>query len=408
MHKKIGLLIVLISFIASEIFFYNYLSIEINTSRLTQFTYYFSLFLFFGMFGKAVFSDVTEPFKIKSYLGNFLLGFAFTLLVTKLTFVFVALIGESINQLIYFTLESEVENNVQNRTTLIKMIATAISSIPFLSFLYGITKGKYNYKVLNVPVYSSNLPIAFEGYKIVQISDVHAGSFDSKRQVKKGVAIINKQDADLVVFTGDLVNNFSAEVKPFIPIFKAIKAKDGKFSITGNHDYGDYVKWDSEELKRQNFDNLLQYHSEMGFKILMNEHIRITKGEESIAIVGVENWGVAPFPEHGDLKRATKGLTNDEFKLLLSHDPSHWDEEVKNNEMNFDLTMSGHTHGMQFGFDLGKFLKWSPIKYKYKKWAGLYEDKGQYLYVNKGFGFLGFPGRVGMWPEITVFELKSK
>jgi len=408
MHKKIGLSIVLISFIASEIFFYNYLSNEVNRNVITQFIYFFSLFLFFGMFGKSVFSDTKEPFKIKSYLGNFLLGFAFTLLVTKLTFVLVSLVGEIVNHGVYFALENELENNLLNRTVWTKIIAMLIASVPFLSFLYGITKGKYNYKVITVPVYSPNLPKSFEGYKIVQISDVHAGSFDSKRQVKKGIGIINKLNADLFVFTGDLVNNFSVEIKPFVSIFKAIKVKDGKFSITGNHDYGDYVKWESKELKEKNFNDLIRYHKEMDFKLLMNEHVKITREKETIAVVGVENWGVAPFPEHGDIHKATKGLSNMEFKLLLSHDPSHWDEEVKNNKMNFDLTMSGHTHGMQFGFDFGKFFKWSPVKYKYKKWSGLYEDKGQFLYVNKGFGFLGFPGRVGMWPEITIFELIKK
>ena len=408
MHKQIGLSIVLISFIASEIFLYNYLSSEINYNLITLFVYFLSLFLFFGMFGKAVFSDTKEPFKMKSYLGNFLLGFAFTLLVTKLTFVLSVLTGEGLSHLFYFVFENEQQHNLLGRTEFIKIGATVISTVPFLSFLYGITKGKYNYKVITVPVYSPNLPEAFEGYKVVQISDVHAGSFDSKRQVKKGIELINKQQADLFVFTGDLVNNYSAEIKPFISIFKAIKVRDGKYSITGNHDYGDYVKWDSKELKAQNFKDLMTYHKEMDFKLLMNEHVVIKKGDESIVVVGIENWGVAPFPEHGDLAKATKGLTDNEFKLLLSHDPSHWDEEVKDNKMNFDLTMCGHTHGMQFGFDLGTFFKWSPVKYKYEKWSGLYEKAGQFLYVNKGFGFLGFPGRVGMWPEITIFELKKK
>ncbi len=408
MHKKIGLSIVLISFFASEVFFYVYLSAEINRNEITQITYFCSLFLFFGMFGKAIFSDTKEPFKMKHYLGNFLLGFAFTLLVTKLTFVVVILFGELLNWLVYTVSESQIHNNLIARRKEIKLMALILASVPFVSFLYGITRGKYNYKVINIPVYFSSLPKSFEGYKVVQISDVHAGSFDSKKQVSKGVEVINNQNADLFVFTGDLVNNFSAEIKPFISMFKKIKAKDGKFSITGNHDYGDYVKWDSKELKQKNFESLIRYHKEMDFDILMNEHIKISRGKESIVVIGIENWGVAPFPAHGDLPKATKGLSDDEFKLLLSHDPSHWDEEVKNNKMNIDLTMSGHTHGMQFGFDFGKVFKWSPVKYKYKKWSGLYRYKERFLYVNKGFGFLGFPGRVGMWPEITVFELKKR
>ena len=404
MHRTVALLSVLIAFIASEFFFYFYLATEINTTFTFQLLYFGSLALFIGSLYKGFTIDRKETEAIKSYTANFLFGFAFTLFITKLTFVLVAILGESSNSIVgLFTTEGAI-----TRREWIKLIAFTIAAFPFLSFLYGITKGKYNYKVINVPLYFSDLPKAFDGYKVVQISDIHAGSFDSKKQVQKGIDLINKQNADVVLFTGDLVNNYASEILPFIPIFKQIKAKDGKFSMTGNHDYADYVRWDSKAEKQENFNRLAAYHNEMEFKILMNEHIKIKRQNSEIAIVGIENWGLPPFPQLGDLAKATQHLNPASFKLLLSHDPSHWDAEVVDFDMHFNLTMSGHTHGMQFGFDIKKIIKWSPVKYKYPKWAGLYEQNNQYLYVNKGFGFLGFPGRVGMWPEITVFEFKHK
>lgn len=404
MHRTVAFVSILIAFIASEFFFYFYLASEINTSPIFQFIYFGTLLLFFGSMYKAFTVDRKESEAIKSYTANFLFGFAFTLFITKLTFVVIALLGESSNSIIgLFTLEDAAA-----RREWVKLIAFVIAALPFLSFLYGITKGKYNYKVIKVPLYFEDLPKEFDGYKVVQISDIHSGSFDSKKQVQKGINLINKQDADVVLFTGDLVNNYASEIKPFIPLFKQIKAKDGKYSITGNHDYGDYVRWNSKDEKQANFNNLIEHHGQMDFKILMNEHIKIKREEKEIAIVGIENWGLPPFPQFGDLKKATQELDTDSFKLLLSHDPSHWDAEVVDYAMHFNLTMSGHTHGMQFGFDIKKIIKWSPVKYKYPKWAGLYEQNNQFLYVNKGFGFLGFPGRVGMWPEITVFELKHK
>lgn len=404
MHRIIALIVVLISFLGSEIFFYIYISKEINSSYLYQLLYFGSLTLFVITLYNAFTEDQKSKEEIKSYTKNFLFGLAFTIFITKLTFVITVLIGEGFNSIL-----SLLEyGNITERRTYVKLIGLIIALFPFLSFLYGITKGKYNYKVINVPLYFSDLPKEFDGYKVVQISDIHSGSFDSKKQVKKGIDLINKQHADIVLFTGDLVNNFASEIEPFIPLFKEIKAKDGKYSITGNHDYADYVRWNSKEDKQKNFEQLVLNHGKMDFKILMNEHIKIQRNLSEIAVVGIENWGLPPFPQFGDLNKAVKDLASDTFKILLSHDPSHWDAQVVNHQMNFNLTMSGHTHGMQVGFDIKKVFKWSPVKYKYPKWAGLYEDKQQYLYVNKGFGFLGFPGRVGMWPEITVFELKHK
>lgn len=360
------------------------------------------------MFVITLFNAFTDDQKnkdgIKSYTKNFLFGFAFTIFITKLTFVIIALLGETVSGLLYLL---DI-GNVMQRRSWIKALGLLVAAFPFISFLYGITKGKYNYKVIKVPLYFPDLPKEFDGYKVVQISDIHSGSFDSKEQVKKGIDLINQQDADLVLFTGDLVNNFANEIEPFIPLFREIKAKDGKFSITGNHDYADYVRWNSIEEKQKNFQQLVANHGKMDFKILMNEHVKIKRNLSEIAVIGIENWGLPPFPQFGDLNKAIENLAANSFKLLLSHDPSHWDAQVVDHDMNFNLTMSGHTHGMQVGFDIKKIIKWSPVKYKYPKWAGLYESNQQYLYVNKGFGFLGFPGRVGMWPEITVFELKHK
>jgi len=404
MHRIIALIVILVSFIGSEIFFYVYLANEINASILYKTLYFGTLSLFVITLFNAFTEDQKNKDGIKSYTKNFLFGFAFTIFVTKLTFVIVALLGETVSGLLYLL---DIGDPTQRRTW-IKALGLLIAAFPFVSFLYGITKGKYNYKVIKVPLYFSDLPKEFDGYKVVQISDIHSGSFDSKEQVKKGIDLINQQDADLVLFTGDLVNNFANEIEPFIPLFKQIKARDGKFSITGNHDYADYVRWNSIEDKQKNFQQLVANHGKMDFKILMNEHVKIKRNLSEIAIVGIENWGLPPFPQFGDLNKAIENLAANSFKLLLSHDPSHWDAQVVDHDMNFNLTMSGHTHGMQVGFDIKKIIKWSPVKYKYPKWAGLYENNHQYLYVNKGFGFLGFPGRVGMWPEITVFELKHK
>lgn len=291
------------------------------------------------------------------------------------------------------------------RGFLIKM-GLGLAALPFASFIYGITIGKYNYKVKKVSLAFDHLPPEFDGYKIVQISDVHSGSFDSRESVLKGIELINTQDPDLVVFTGDLVNDRAEEIDNYIDIFQQIESKDGIFSITGNHDYGDYFQWNSQTEKDENFERLVKKHEELGFNILMNENRKIFRGNNYINIVGVENWGLPPFPQKGDLNKALNGVDNS-FTLLLSHDPSHWDAETLKHSKKVDLTLSGHTHGMQFGIEIPG-IKWSPVKYKYPRWAGLYQEKNQYLYVNRGFGFLGLPGRIGIWPEITLIELKAK
>ena len=301
----------------------------------------------------------------------------------------------------YFTAK---ENYFPERRKFISTTALAAAGIFSALAIDGIIFGKYRHTVRKVKLRFKNLPESFKGYKIVQISDVHSGSFFNPQKLQKTIDLINEQDADVVLFTGDMVNNYADEFKPFIPLFKSIKAKDGKFSILGNHDYGDYGAWNSREEKAQNIPTLKNYQAEAGFKMLRNENIALEKNGEKIYLLGVENWGIKPFPQYGDLDKALKGVPEDAIKVLMSHDPTHFDEVVKKHKTNVHLTLSGHTHGMQFGLDL-KNIKWSPVKFKYKKWADLYESEGKYLYVNRGFGVIAYPGRVGINPEITVIEL---
>lgn len=292
------------------------------------------------------------------------------------------------------------------RSLFLKRVALLLGGVAIGGFLYGVTN-RYKYQVHRVKLKFSNLPDAFKGLKMVQISDIHSGSFDNTQAVQHGVDMIMKEQADIIFFTGDLVNNKAEEIKPYMDVFSQLSAPLGVYSTLGNHDYGDYVQWDSQEAKKANLEELKSTHGEMGWKLLMNEHVILEKGADKIAIVGIENWsGKAGFPKYGDMKKAYEGLReqNIPFKVLLSHDPSHFDAQVTSEYQDVDLTLSGHTHGMQFGVEIPGF-KWSPVKYVYKKWAGLYQTGSQYLYVNRGYGFLGYPGRLGILPEITVFEL---
>jgi predicted MPP superfamily phosphohydrolase len=275
-----------------------------------------------------------------------------------------------------------------------------------IAFVYGILRGKYAYRVIKHNLYFEDLPSAFDGFKLVQISDVHAGSLNNPKAVQKGIDLINTQQADLFVFTGDLVNNKAEEIKPYINHFSQIKAPFGQFSVLGNHDYGDYVKWESEIAKRENLEQLKKHHAEIGFKLLLDEHITLEKNGQKIVLAGVENWGLG-FGERGDLNKALQGTAADDFKILLSHDPTHWEAQVKNHSSSIHLTLAGHTHGMQFGIEAFG-IKWSPVQFRYKHWAGIKEENSRFLNVNRGFGFIGFSGRVGIWPEITVIELHKK
>lgn len=276
-------------------------------------------------------------------------------------------------------------------------------------FVYGMVFGKYNYKVIRHTLYFNDLPESFDGFKLVQISDVHAGSLNNPKAVQRGINLINAQQADLFVFTGDLVNNKAEEIDPWLGFFSQIKAPYGQFSILGNHDYGDYIKWGNlggGDAKAKNLLQLKAYHKELGFKLLLDEHVHLAKHDQRIVLAGVENWGIG-FGERGDLKKALAGTTAQEFKILLSHDPTHWESQVKSSASNVQLTLSGHTHGMQFGLEAFG-IKWSPVKYRYKHWAGLKTENDRVININRGFGFIGFSGRIGIWPEITVIELKKK
>ena len=296
---------------------------------------------------------------------------------------------------------------VPSRRKFVSHIALGLAAIPFASLLYGMYRGKYNFRVLKYTLEFDDLPAAFDGYTITQISDIHSGSFDNRDKVAYGIDLINRQASDIILFTGDMVNNEASEMEPWMDAFSTLKAKDGKFSVLGNHDYGDYRSWNSQEEKNQNLERLKQIQKDMGFELLLNESRYLEKNNEKIALVGVENWGAGRFKKAGDLKKASANIHKDDFKILMSHDPSHWEYEVIKDEYHYHLTLSGHTHGMQFGIEIPGWVKWSPVKWRYKYWAGIYKEMGQYINVNRGFGFIAYPGRVGIWPEITVIELKK-
>lgn len=301
-------------------------------------------------------------------------------------------------------LSGPTEHFFPERRKFLSLMGLGLGGVLSALFIDGITFGRYRHKVRKVKVKLANLPESFKGYKIIQISDVHSGSFSDPSKLQHAIDLINEQKADLVLFTGDMVNNVADEFKPFIPLFSQITAKDGKLAVLGNHDYGDYVNWASLGDKKKNLDTLIEYEKQAGFDMLRNEHRIIEKNGEQLYILGVENWGLKPFPQLGRLDDALKGVPESAAKILMSHDPTHFDYVVKMHPGNVHLTLSGHTHGMQFGLDL-KNIKWSPVQYRYSKWADLYESEGKMLYVNRGFGVLGYPGRVGVLPEITLFEL---
>ena len=290
------------------------------------------------------------------------------------------------------------------RSTFLSWLGVGLSSTLFFSLLYGFGN-KYNYKLVKKKISLNGLPLAFKGFKIIHISDIHSGSLKDKAAVLKGIELIEKQNADIVLFTGDLVNDRATEMHDWMDVFGKINAPQGVYSTLGNHDYGDYVKWDTVEEKKQNLEALKQVHHDLGWRLLMNENRSIEKNGEKIKIVGIENWGAkARFPKYGKMDLAMQGVNKEEVAILLSHDPSHWEAEVIPKYSNVQLTLSGHTHGMQFGLE-NPYFKWSPVQWVYKQWAGIYDNKDQQLYVNRGFGFLGYPGRVGILPEITLIEL---
>lgn len=306
-----------------------------------------------------------------------------------------------------FFMQSENFEFLNSRRKFVSQIGLGLAAIPFASLIYGVTVGKYNYKVIKQRIYFPHLPEAFDGFKITQISDVHSGSFDNAEKINYAIDLVNEQDSDMILFTGDIVNTHATEMHPWIDTFKRIKKHAyGKYAVLGNHDYGEYVTWPNEKEKEANFQAIKGLYGQINFDLLLNEHTYIEKGADRFALIGVENWG-HNFKKAGDIAKASEGVAQSDFKVLMSHDPSHWDYEIKNHDKNFHLTLAGHTHGMQFGIEIPGYFKWSLAQYVYAQWAGLYENLGRYVYVNRGFGFHAYPGRVGIMPEITVIELKK-
>lgn len=342
------------------------------------------------------------------------IALAIGLLVSK-ALILLIMLGDDMRRGVLWLFErvknNPVEESVQKgitRSMFLSRLALVLGAGIVVGFINGIGN-RYKYQIKKVKVKFPNLPAAFSGLKIVQISDIHSGSFDNPEAVQRGVQMALDLKPDIIFFTGDLVNDRSTEVGEYQKIFAQLKAPMGVYSILGNHDYGDYVSWSSPEDKLANLNMLKQIHADMGWRLMMNEHIILERGQDKIALLGIENWGAkAHFPKYGSMKNAYEGLTqkNIPFKILLSHDPSHWTNQVTSEYPDIDLTLSGHTHGMQFGVEI-PWLKWSPVQYIYKYWAGLYNEGTQYLYVNRGFGFLGYQGRFGILPEITLLELTN-
>ncbi len=356
--------------------------------------------------GVLVYSKI-DPKQLKQF-RLYITTFFFVLLMGKLLmslFLFIDDLRRGIAWLI--NLFPFVEDKyLASRSDFMKKSALVAGAVSMVTLSSGVISGAHDYRVRKKTIRFQNLPKAFDGLRVIQISDIHTGSFFNKTAVRGGVDMINEQKGDLVFFTGDLVNNQSKEAKDYLDIFKKISAPIGVYSIMGNHDYGDYHGWSSLAAKQQDIEDLHTMHRYMGWNILLNENRVLKVNGEEMAILGCENWGSGRFSKYGDMNKTIKGVENHSFKILLSHDPSHWDAQIRPEYSDIDLTLAGHTHGFQFGIEIGDF-RWSPVQYRYKQWADLYQEKNQFLYVNRGFGFIGYPGRVGILPEITVLELKS-
>lgn len=343
---------------------------------------------------------------------HYIIGFTVVFYVPKIVFIVFHFLEDLIHLTVKLTRGLRFQKPAKSfkggekitRSVFITRLGVIVAAFPFWGALNGITRWRFNYNVIREKIAFPNLPEAFDGFRIVQISDLHIGGFRGYYdKLAEAVEIINSQNADAVFFTGDLVNNFSSELDGFTELLGGISSRYGTFSVLGNHDYGDYFQWSSKEAKERNMTELLEAKEKMKFRLLNNSSYILSKDDSEIAVIGVENWGLPPFPQYGDLEKALQGTSGYPFKMLLTHDPTHWDEEVLP-RTDIDITFAGHTHGMQFGVETGN-IKWSPIRRMYPRWGGLYREEDQFLYVNRGLGFTGFPGRVGMPPEITVIDL---
>jgi len=420
MRSQFGIVVSLIIFAVLE--YYSFVALNVSMRhynsifRNTVFAVYILLTLLVWIclftFRSWTISDWNPSLRI--FVICFVLGF----LVSKVLVAAFMLLDDlrraitwSIRQLGSFVPQApkepvEIPNGI-SRSTFIARMAILAGGLMFGGFLYG-PKNRYRYVIKRHRIPLEKLPPSFKGLKIVQISDIHAGSFDNHEAVAHGVDMIMREKPDLILFTGDLVNNKSEEIVPYKDVFSKLSAPLGVYSTLGNHDYGDYVEWPSALAKAENLERLKQHHADMGWRLMMNEHVVFDREGQKLALLGVENWSnLARFPKHGNLSKAYEGLSGRQdvpVKILMSHDPTHWDAQVRPQYGDIDLTLSGHTHGMQFGLRLS-WMKWSPVQYIYKQWAGLYREGDQYLNVNVGYGFLGYPGRLGILPEITVIEL---
>ena len=352
-----------------------------------------------------------DPYRMSSGTRNWILTGLFATYFSKtvgILFVFADDLQRGVRWIADFFNKGAGENlggKAIPRSEFLTKAALVATAIPFGTMAYGIISGAHDYRIRRVKVALPNLPAAFDGVTIGHISDIHSGSFYNRTAVKGGVEMLMKEKPDLIFFTGDLVNNQASEMKDYVNVFDKLKAPLGVYAVTGNHDYGDYHNWSSQAEKRGNFRHLMEVHERMGYRLLMNENHILRDGGDQIAVIGNENWGGRGFSKYGKLGQAFKGTEEASVRLLLSHDPSHWDAQVRPEFPEIDIMFSGHTHGFQFGVEIGD-IKWSPSQYAYKQWSGLYQKENQYLYVNRGFGYLGYPGRIGMPPELTLMELK--
>ena len=365
------------------------------------------LFFSFGYFNSAVESH--------SYKVPFTVASIFMIYLSPKLFFIVFHLIEDISFIGYWgakkVIESTETTEIYSRSEFlaqsISKLGIGIAGLQLGAMIYGATKGRFNYDVVYQPIEFDNLPDSFNGVKIVQLSDIHVGSFfDNHKEIEKAINKVNELNPDYILFTGDMVNNYAWELDGWEEIIGKLKAKHGKFSILGNHDYADYVQWDSEADKVKNLASLKQRQAKMGFRLLLNESVKLERNGEFIELLGLENWGKGRFAKYGDLVKTMKNSVTNSFKILMSHDPSHWDEQVLE-KTDINLALAGHTHGMQYGVKIGSF-QFSPVQFRYPRWAGLYTENKQHLYVNRGFGYIGFAGRVGISPEITLLELRQK